>query len=212
MINLQQALLGPPSCVQNQNLTNWVGTDPLRFAELLDAFFSADYRLCQRASAVVNTCVETHPWLINPYLEKLLVNVRRPDCPNAVQRNIFRLLQFVALPKVLHDLAVDVYFDYLDRSNVPVANRIFAMTALSRLVVGYPELARELRHWIEDRMPMRIAGFSGTGPETTPGSTPRLIGPGPVPARHPCGCGAKKKWNFPTERRPTERRPELFAR
>ncbi|MBC7892472.1 MAG: hypothetical protein H7Y12_09685 [Sphingobacteriaceae bacterium] len=158
-MNLSNELTGPPSRAQTQHLKTWVAADADRFADLMTHFFGPDYRITQRTSAVVSACVETWPWLIHPFLQPLLDHVRQQDCPNALVRNTFRLLQFIEIPEALHDLATQACYECLERANEPVANRVFAMTVLATLIKNYPELGRELRLWLQDRVPFESVAF-----------------------------------------------------
>lgn len=158
-MNLADELRGAPSRAQTQRLARWVGHDETRFAGLMAVFFGEKYRLIQRVSAAVNACAEAHPILVAPYLERLLLNMQRPECPNPVRRNTFRLMQFVEIPEALHDEAFGACWHCLNRANEPVANRVFAMTVLHRLTARYPELRKELNGWMNERAPLESAGF-----------------------------------------------------
>src|SRR5581483_5363715 len=103
---------------QMLRIVDFIGTDKTRFSELMQLFFTNEYRISQRASWPVSYCAEKHPELITPYLELLLDNLRNP-IHNAVKRNTVRILQNIQLPDSLLGKAVDVCFTFLMSKTEP---------------------------------------------------------------------------------------------
>ena len=63
---LREALLKEHSKKQALQIANYVGSDPLLFAQLMALFFANEYKITQRAAWVVSCCAEKHPQLILP--------------------------------------------------------------------------------------------------------------------------------------------------
>ncbi|CAN5372754.1 hypothetical protein BH23BAC1_BH23BAC1_12370 [soil metagenome] len=82
---------------------------------------------------------------------------------NAVKRNILRILQFIEIPDNLLGLAADVTFETMSSGKEPVANKTFAMSVLYNISKKEPDLKRELKILIEDRMPYESAAFTSRG-------------------------------------------------
>ena len=161
-MNLPQALLQEPSKAQVLRLAGYIGNAPDRFAVLMDVFFGESYRLTQRAAAVMNCCVETHPGLIVPYLGRLVAYCRGP-VPDAVKRNTMRLLQFVEVPEAMEGELADLCFALLDNASEAIATKVYAMTVAQNLCRRHPDLRGELVFLIETQLPYQSAAFRSRG-------------------------------------------------
>src|SRR5436305_10134619 len=122
-MNLRDEILAEHSKRQTQKITDWVGDDPERFAELMGLFLGDVYRITQRAGWPLSNCVKKHPELIKPYFGKLLIQLDRDDVHIAVKRNVVRLLQFVDIPKRYKGRIFETCYALLDDPNEPVAVR-----------------------------------------------------------------------------------------
>ncbi len=158
-MNLVDLLLKEHSKKQRDKVVRYVGSDAKRFAELVNVFFNGPYRITQRASWPLSSCVEEHPELIKPHLKKILNNVLKKGQHDAVKRNTIRLLQYIEIPKSLQGLAADVCFQLLSDSKEPVAIRAFAITVLTDLARTEPDLKNELIPVIEDQLPYSSPAF-----------------------------------------------------
>ncbi len=67
-MNLRDEILAEHSKRQTKKITDWVGDDPERFAELMGLLLRDDYR--QRAGWPLSDCVKKYPELIKPYSQK----------------------------------------------------------------------------------------------------------------------------------------------
>ena len=145
MMNLRDEILAEHSKRQTARIVDWVGSDPGRFAELMQLFLGDTYRVTQRAGWPLSNSVEKHPELIKPYFSKLLKQVERDDVHIAVKRNVVRLLQFVEIPKRFGGRIFDACYRLLDDPSEPVAVRVFSMTVAANIAKDSPELLDELR-------------------------------------------------------------------
>lgn len=139
-----------------------VGADEELFSELMTLFFQEDYRIVQRASAVLAVCVDTYPFLITPYLDRLVANLEN-DIPDVIKRNTVRILQTQEIPDHLLGTLADSCFKFLGTKQEAVAIRAFSMTVLLNVVRKVPELGEELKWLIEEQLPYASAGFVSRG-------------------------------------------------
>ena len=156
-MNLQAEILKADFKDQAVYVAEEVNGDMEKFAELMRLFFSKDTRTCQRAAWVVSHCVERNPWLLKPYLNKLVKNLYN-NITDATKRNSVRVLQFIDLPENLWGETIEICFRYLTGSEA-IAIKVFSMTVLYNLSLKVPEIANELKVVIEDQLPFGSAGF-----------------------------------------------------
>lgn len=158
-MDLQKALLKEHSKAQANQIADYVGDNEPIFKELVDVYLAGPYRITQRASWPLTICVERHPELIKPHLNKILKLLNTPSIHDAVKRNTMRLLQFVEIPKIYHGRVADLCFNYLGDKKEPVAVKAVSMTVLAQITEAVPELKRELKMIIEDQLPYSSPGF-----------------------------------------------------
>jgi len=162
-MNLVKVILREHSKPQMEKIARYVGKDPKRFAELVAVFLAGPYRVTQRASWPLSSCVEHNPSLIKPHLKKILSYLYKEDEHVAVRRNILRLLQYITIPRSLQGKTINLCFDFLNNPKEPIAVRVFAMTVLANLVKENPDLKNEIILIIEDQLPYGSAGFLSRG-------------------------------------------------
>lgn len=162
-MNFIDVILKEHSKSQKNKIVAYVGNKPDKFAELVSVFLNGPEKVTQRASWPISYCIEAHPELIKPYYKIFLQIVEKPEVHDAVKRNIFRLLQFVKIPKNHQVKAVNLGMKFLMNSKEPVAIRVFAMTVLAQIAKENPALKNELIPYIEDQMPYGTAGFISRG-------------------------------------------------
>ena len=158
-MKIREELLVEHSKRQAMKIVKYVGGDPLRFAELMAAFFAGPYRVTQRAAWPVSYCIEGHPELVRPYLGRLISILESSDGHSAVRRNVARLLQFVEIPPRMRARTYEACYDLVDDPQQPIAVRVFAMTVAAKAADGQPELKRELALVIGKYLNNGSAGF-----------------------------------------------------
>lgn len=158
-MDLKREILKEHGRKQAHKIAEYCATSSSRFKSLVDTYLAGPYRITQRASWPLSICAEEHPELIKPHLKKLLDFMTKPGVHDAVKRNTMRLLQFVDVPKRNQAQVIDLCFDFLQQPKEAVAVRVFAMTALSRVIIDKPELQKELRIILEDHLPYGTAAF-----------------------------------------------------
>lgn len=157
-MNLEAEILKEHSKRNIVRLALWVGNDRKRFDELMQVFLKGEYRVTQLSAWLVSHVADRHPSLLQPYLEKMLTRMMEPGVHVAVKRNVLRILQFVEMPKRLYGKVAVLCFDFLE-SNEPIAVRVFSMTVLANIAKHEPDLKKELRLIIEQRMEWECAAF-----------------------------------------------------
>jgi len=162
-MDLKAAILKEHSKSQALFIRDYIGDNQALFEELMIHFFSNEYRVTQRAAWIMTHCTEKRPHLINPYLAKMVDNLKDENIHVAVKRNTVRLLQNVDIPEDLMGTIADCCFNFLANPNEAVAVRIFSMSMLYELCKKEPDLAGELKLIIEEFMPHGTAGFKSRG-------------------------------------------------
>lgn len=159
-MNLQTSLESKHSKAQTILIAKEIGDSRERFEELLSFVLGEDMDLARRAAWVVACCAEEHPDMVQPFLDRLLGNLQRPDLHDGVKRNTMKVAAELALPDELSGLAVDIAFRLLGSPDETVAVKVHSMSVLESLCIREPALAEELRLSIEHQLPTETkAGF-----------------------------------------------------
>lgn len=143
----------------------YVNGDPLKFKALMDLFFSEEWLMNQRASWPIPIIVRDYPELIDPYKEKLILNLSNPS-HNAVVRNTIRMFEDIELPEELQGRFYQFGLKLLMNIKEPVANKVFTMTVMYKIAEPYPELLKELKLIIETQLPYEKPGYKSRGKKT----------------------------------------------
>lgn len=152
MINLREAILAEHSRPQTLKIAHWIGNEPQKVRQLITILLEDEYRVVQRAAWVVSVVAEQHPSVITPYVPLLVAKLKDPEQHVAVKRNIYRMLQFLALPEPIHGDLIHLCFESLLQPGEALAVRAFAISILARMFGIYPELGNELRLILEDAL------------------------------------------------------------
>lgn len=161
-MNIKEALIEEHSKRQAVRIAKYVGNDAERFAELIHIIQTEEYRFVQRGSWVVRHCFDEHPELIEPHLDALVEQLRRPN-QDAFRRNVLAILASIKIPKRHIEVLADLCFGFLASRKEPVAIRAHSMEVLYQVCTHEPELSNELKLLIEEFMPHETAGFKSKG-------------------------------------------------
>lgn len=112
-MDLRKTILTEHSKSNCDRIVKWVGNSQQRFDELFYLFLNDEYRVVQRAAWAVSYVALKYPGLMKNNFGKLILNLRKPELPVAVKRNIFRLLQEIPIPKQFHGELMSSCFEYL---------------------------------------------------------------------------------------------------
>jgi hypothetical protein len=161
-MNLKNELSAEHSKAQTIRLADYIGDDTHKFATLMDLFLQGEYRITQRSAWVVGYLGQKYPQLLAPYWAKVL-RYCQGEVPDAVKRNVLRILEDVSIPEHLEGELVDWCFKILETPQEAGAIRAFAMTVAYNICRKYPELAQELKSLIETFMPEEKPSFVSRG-------------------------------------------------
>lgn len=97
-MNIRKEVLDYGSKDQVVKVANFIGSDEKKFAELMNLFFSPNNLHAHRASWVMSHVTDKYPWMINPYLDKLVKNLFNSP-GDAIKRNTIRIFQSIEIPE-----------------------------------------------------------------------------------------------------------------
>ncbi|HEY6161803.1 MAG TPA: hypothetical protein VI112_11280 [Bacteroidia bacterium] len=162
-MNIRKALLAEHSKRQTLRIVSYIGSDSKRFAKLMEAFFSNEYRVTQRAAWVLTWTAKNDLQLFKPWIGKMIRNLRAEGIHDSVKRNTLRVLCDIQIPERLQGDIAHACFDLLHACNEPIAVKVFAMTILTNLCKQHPGMSPEVRLEIEDRMRSGSAAIRSRG-------------------------------------------------
>jgi hypothetical protein len=151
-LNLRNTILEIHSKAQANKIVKWIGDDKKRFAELVHLFLNDEYRVVQRCAWPLGDVAINHPELAKPYLGKFIKQLSKKELHPAVSRNVLRLLHFVEIPEKYRGEVVNACFEFLIKTEYPIAFKAYGMTVLLIITKQEPELKRELKVVIEEMM------------------------------------------------------------
>ena len=158
-MNLKQKILSEHTKTNREEIVNWIGSNPTRFAELVKLFLGNDKLITQRSGWPLSFAGIAHPEFIPKHLGKLVTNLKQEDLHNAVKRNTIRLLQEISIPKKYQGDVMNICFDFIISPTEKPAIKAFSLTVLENLSEEYPEIKQELKTVIEDRWDYETAAF-----------------------------------------------------
>ena len=144
------------------NLISKILNHQVELEALMACFFSDDWVLCQKASWPVTILADQRPELLEPYLERMLDNLSRPN-HDAVVRNTIRTWEVMDIPEDLEGPIYDRCFEYFIDPGNAVAIRVFSMTVCTNIAMKHPSLAEEIIPVIEDNWDHATAAWRSRG-------------------------------------------------
>ncbi len=157
-ISLQSVLLSQKQPGWESQLATSISDSQSEIDQLMECFYSGDFRLSHRATQVILKLVKLNPSGVRQQVPKM-VSTLSGSLPDWYKRNILRILQDQTIPEQQWGHAADQCFAYLSAPQEPVAVKVFSMTVLYNICRKIPELSKELRFLIEDQYPLASAGF-----------------------------------------------------
>ena len=165
-MDIRKQLLSDHSKSNTDEIVFFLLENPERLNELMEAFFSKDRLLQQRAAWVVGEMGRAEPAMIEPYHHKMIAHLKAPDLHDAVKRNTIRYLSESTIEEELWGEAYDLAIRCLSSNHEKIAIKVFSMTLALNIVKKIPELKEELRYLIEEQMPYGSPGFKNRGTKT----------------------------------------------
>jgi hypothetical protein len=141
-------------------VANLIGQDTGLFQELISIYFDAkNMDLARRAAWVLRHSTDQHPYLINPYLKKLVKYIAKEGHHDAIKRNGLAILQGISIPKKIYGQLTNICFELLQNGKESIAVKAYAMTILDNIGKDIPEIRHELKLVIQELLPYESAGF-----------------------------------------------------
>lgn len=131
-------------------MVNWVGDRQDKFDLLFEVMFTREYRLVQRAAWPVSYIVQKHPELIRKHFPIVCHALNEKFLPDAVKRNLLRLLQKITIPKRYCGKIADACFKFLTDPKEKAAIKAFAISTVENISGSFPELRQELIIMLEN--------------------------------------------------------------
>ena len=158
-MNLREEILKAHSKAQCDKIVRWVGNSPDRMDELVKLFMTSEYRVIQRAGWPLSYIAIAHPSLIKKHLPSLVKLLTKQPQPDAVTRNILRLLQTVPLPASLQGRVMDACFRFIEDPAQAIAIKAFALTVVTGMAKDYQDIIPEIKLLIESQAATQTAAF-----------------------------------------------------
>jgi hypothetical protein len=133
------------------------------FAQLMDCFFSNEYRLAQRAAWSVAWATKFQPQMVQPYLSKMVDQLSRTDVHDAVIRNSVRILENMVLPIELHGSLMNTCFQLVENPQTKPAIKAFSLTILFQLSQTHLDIQSELTCIIQSLWDHESPAFKSRG-------------------------------------------------
>ena len=159
-MNLHHQILQELSKANVNKMTDYVGADEERFAELVQIFLKGNYITTQRSSWILSECVAAHPSLIYPFFNDFFKKLHEENIHPSVRRNTIRIWQFIEIPEEHIGEVYNICFRYLS-SNEAIAVIVFSMTVCHNITKRIPELKSELQFMLEDLLQKHQHGSAG---------------------------------------------------
>jgi hypothetical protein len=139
-----------------------VGDNKEYFKELMELSFSGKPKISMRASRVATLCVEKYPFLIEPYLDKIIYSL--PD-DESIRKNFLKVLAEAELKFSEDQLGYlfDNCFEMLISDKSSIATKVYTMQILYKISQIEPDLKIELISAIEEQVPKGSSGVKYFG-------------------------------------------------
>jgi hypothetical protein len=148
-MNIPNELRKEQTTQQQLKVSHYVLENESCFKELMDVFLADDYRLQQRSAWIVGHVSIKKPFLLEPYYKSIIERLSLPEISDTFKRNVVRVWQEVALPKVFLGEIYDCCFRFLTGKEA-IAIKAFSMTVCHKISQQFPDLKPELLTAIED--------------------------------------------------------------
>ncbi len=163
-MDIHQQLLKRHSKENTRRITEYIGSDPERYAILMQIFNGEDWVAVQRGAWVVSEVGMKYPELLIPHLDDLISAIEAPPHP-AIARNGLKVIAETNIPLTedQEGRVVQLSFELLADPKTPVAIHVYAMQCIANLLPVYPDLAIELKTLIEEGMEHGSPGYLSRG-------------------------------------------------
>ncbi len=158
-MDLELQLAKENSRANTIHIANSIGNDSDKFKKLIELLYNAKNPIRDRASWVISTVNGMHPKLLDPYISKLLNDIKT-NRSDTIKRNITMALSNHAIPKKLQGKLIKVCFELILSKEEKVAVKVHALQSIANIAKEYTQIIPELKSVIEDQLPKTSAAFN----------------------------------------------------
>jgi hypothetical protein len=162
-MDIKAELLKEHSLENAETIAWYIFDHQTEFEHLMELFWEGNNTITQRASWVIIICTEWKPKMVKPFVEKMILKLKKGKLPDSIKRNTVRILEHFPIPAHMDGEITEICFNYLNNPSEAIAIKAFSMTILERIIVKYPELTSELIAAIEKGMDFSSPGYKNRG-------------------------------------------------
>lgn len=118
--------------------------------------FLSNSKTQNKASWILSGVVENQPNIMKQNEIGILVKLLEENVPVTVERNIWRVFQFIDIPKMYHERCIHLAFETLENKKSSIAVHIFAMGTAFELSKNN----KDLKHLLKEILLFRIENAS----------------------------------------------------
>lgn len=167
-MNFREQLLAEPSKKNIEYIASVVNKNQILFNELMEIIFSNESYVSGRAAWVVETIWLKYPYIINSYINQIILFLPKANYNNQ-RRHFTKILSTIHLNHLDEDhlgILIDCCFTWLEAPQYPTGVKVFSMQILLNFVQLEPVIASELIAIIENQMEDATPGFKNRGRKT----------------------------------------------
>jgi len=159
-LDLKAEILLSYSKTNTVRIAKLIDQDEVLFQKLTKIYFdTTDIDLAKKAAWILSHCIRQHPFLIKPYIKKLIKFINRPDLHDAIKRNGLKALELTPVAEKYYGQLADVCFRFISSGKEPIAIKAYSIGILDKIGDEIPEIRQELKLVLQDLMPYESAGF-----------------------------------------------------
>jgi hypothetical protein len=158
-MDIKKALKTNPSSKICHLIASLAISDKYVLDSLIHEFLYSTFRVTQHATKPLLILVKKNPFILNPYLAKMIRSAKQNDSTDSIKRNTLRLLQFAEIPKKHQGNIANLCFRFLENRRTPVAIRVFSTAVLGKVAMDNPGLKDEIITLVEDGIPYSTPAY-----------------------------------------------------
>jgi len=162
MTTLLDKILTIKNSSQARLLVDQIESGVYTIKDLMDIFFSDQWRVSQKASWPLTLLAYRQPELILPYINQMIAHLDNAK-HDAIIRNTIRTWQLIDIPTEYEGVIYEKCFEYFADPSYAIAIRVFAMTVCSNIAMRHHSLAAEIIPIIEDSWDHTTAAWRSRG-------------------------------------------------
>jgi hypothetical protein len=101
-MNLREAILKEHSKRQAHNIANYLIDNQSLMPQFMELYFGHEFVISQRAAYAFYVIGQKRIDLLEPYLEQLVQNLKKPKLHDAIKRSTLGVLARLDIPEILH--------------------------------------------------------------------------------------------------------------